>query len=84
MKKPIPTRTDGWKFAGRAGDFNIWHAGKNDYRITDGAQGEVVDQRQQFGLAHARARHLDDARKSEAITSFYADRNASGLAALAR
>lgn len=57
MKKLAPTRTEGWKFAGAAGKFTVWHAGKNDYRVTDGAQGEVVAHRQQFGLAHAFARN---------------------------
>ncbi|MEY5098206.1 MAG: hypothetical protein RJA36_925 [Pseudomonadota bacterium] len=63
-KKTTPTRTEGWKFAGACGDFHVWHAGKNDYRITDGANGEVVATRDQFGLAHSKARHLSDCRKA--------------------
>ncbi|MGU7882137.1 hypothetical protein ACV22Y_19965 [Burkholderia sp. AW50-3] len=53
--KEIPQRAEGWRFAGAAGRFTVWHAGKNDYRVTDGAQGEVVGSRDQFGLAHALA-----------------------------
>lgn len=56
----IPNRPEGWKFAGRAGAFHVWHAGKNDYRITDGAKGEVIAHRDQFGLAHAYARFAHD------------------------
>ncbi|KWC67219.1 hypothetical protein [Burkholderia ubonensis] len=58
--KEIPQRVEGWRFAGAAGRFTVWHAGKNDYRVTDGAQGEVVGTRDQFGLAHALARRLYD------------------------
>ncbi|WP_175660558.1 hypothetical protein [Burkholderia ambifaria] len=59
-KKEIPQRAEGWRFAGAAGRFTVWHAGKNDYRVTDGAQGEVVGTRDQFGLAHALASRLYD------------------------
>ncbi|KVA01030.1 hypothetical protein WI40_00610 [Burkholderia ubonensis] len=59
-KKEIPQRAEGWRFAGAAGRFTVWHAGKSDYRVTDGAQGEVVGTRDQFGLAHALARRLYD------------------------
>jgi hypothetical protein len=76
-KKQIPMRAEGWKFAGRSGAFHVWHAGKNDYRITKGAIGEVVAKKDQFGLAHAEARRL------EAVESFYSDRASSGNAALA-
>lgn len=55
-KKPTPTHPQGWKFAGACGDHIVWHAGKNDYRITfDGAIYGICEQ---FGLAHAKARHL--------------------------
>lgn len=60
MAKQIPQRAEGWKFAGAAGRFTVWHAGKNDYRITDGHNGEVIAHRQQFGEAHAVARHQSD------------------------
>ncbi|MBR7996741.1 hypothetical protein KDX08_30270 [Burkholderia cenocepacia] len=56
----IPQRAEGWRFSGAAGRFTVWHAGKNDYRVTDSAQGEVVGTRDQFGLAHALARRLYD------------------------
>jgi hypothetical protein len=63
-KKAIPTRPEGWKFAGSTGDFHSWHAGKNDYRITDGAHGEVVATRNQFGLAFHEAARLWECRKA--------------------
>ena len=63
-KKATPTRPEGWKFAGRCGDFHSWHAGKNDYRVTDGAQGEVVATRSQFGDAFSKATHLWECRKA--------------------
>jgi len=65
-KKPLPTRPEGWAYAGRAGVFHVWHAGKNDYRITEGAQGEVIAHRDQFGLAHAYARFAHDCAKVDA------------------
>jgi hypothetical protein len=68
MAKQIPQRAEGWKFAGAAGRFTVWHAGKNDYRITDGAQGEVIAQRQQLGLAHSFASHSYDALHSKPMT----------------
>ena len=63
-KRPVPVRPEGWKFAGRAGDFHVWHAGKNDYRITDGAQGGVLAAREHFGLAHEFVRRQYDLRRS--------------------
>jgi hypothetical protein len=42
MAKQIPQRAEGWKFAGAAGRFAVWHAGKNDYRITVGHDGAVI------------------------------------------
>lgn len=64
MAREVPKRAEGWKFAGAAGEFNVWHAGKNDYRITDGAQGPVIGARQQFGEAHAFARRQDALRRA--------------------
>jgi len=58
--KAIPQRTEGWRFAGAAGRFHVWHAGKNDYRVTDGGQGAVIRTSDQFGIAYARAAHLYD------------------------
>ncbi len=60
MAKKIPQRAEGWKFAGAAGRFTVWHAGKNDYRITDGHDGAQIATRDQFGLAHAFARQQSD------------------------
>lgn len=58
MKKAtIPTHPEGWKFAGACGDHIVWHAGKNDYRIT--YEGDVYGTSEQFGLAHAKARRLE-------------------------
>jgi hypothetical protein len=37
----------------------VWHAGKNDYRIT--YEGDVYGTSEQFGLAHAKARQLEAA-----------------------
>ena len=54
-KKQIPARAEGWKFNGRAGIFHVWHAGKNDYRVTAGAAGAVIATRDQFGLAYSYA-----------------------------
>lgn len=75
-KKQIPQRAEGWAPKGGAGQFKVWHAGKNDYRITKGFDGAVIATRDQFGLAHAEARRLD------ALEKYYADRNGSGQAAL--
>lgn len=77
---PLPQHPQGWKFAGRAGEFIVWHAGKNDYRVTRGAAPQVIAQREQFGEAHTCARRLWDTCK--AIDAYYTDRNASGQAAL--
>ncbi|KVS62695.1 hypothetical protein [Burkholderia cepacia] len=59
-KKEIPQRAEGWRFAGAAGRFHVWHAGKNDYRMTDGAQGPVTRTSDQFGTAYACAARLYD------------------------
>lgn len=45
-----------WINKGRAGKFNIWHAGKNHYVVTDGVSGAVIGERDQFGLAFTLAR----------------------------
>jgi hypothetical protein len=50
-KKQIPQHPDGWKFKGGAGRFKVWHAGKNDYRVTDDWTGPEVANREQFGEA---------------------------------
>ncbi len=58
-KQSIPTHPAGWKFAGACGDHIVWHAGKNDYRVT--YEGDVYGTAEQFGLAHAKARQLEAA-----------------------
>lgn len=58
--KAIPQRAEGWRFAGAAGRFHVWHAGKNDYRVTDSAQGPVTRTSGQFGIAYACAARLYD------------------------
>lgn len=59
-----PQRKEGWKFAGSAGDYHVWHAGKNDYRVTDGIQGHVIVKHDQFGKAHSAARWYYDNRRA--------------------
>lgn len=56
-KRAMPVHPQGWKFAGSCGDHIVWHAGKNDYRITYG--GDVYGTADQFGIAHAKARQLE-------------------------
>ena len=56
-KRTTPVHPQGWKFAGSCGDHIVWHAGKNDYRITYG--GDVYGTADQFGIAHAKARQLE-------------------------
>lgn len=72
--KQTPIRPEGWRFAGSSGDFKVWHVGKNDYRITDGALGDVAAREDQFGTAHSLARRADDVRRSEHVTAHYTDR----------
>jgi len=52
MAKQILQRAEGWKFAGANGKWTVWHAGKNDYRVTEGHDGAVFGQREQFSDAH--------------------------------
>lgn len=54
-----------WKLKGRAGSFHVWHAGKNLYYVTDGANGPTVGQEQHFGKAWSLAdrKHLVAAAK---------------------
>jgi hypothetical protein len=44
-----------WKFKGSAGQFMVWHAGKNSYYVTKGFDGEIYFIGQQFGTAFSRA-----------------------------
>ena len=39
-----------WKFKGSAGQFQVWHAGKNLYYVV-GPDAEVWRQADQFGIA---------------------------------
>lgn len=65
MKKQTPpTRNEGWKFRCRAGQYHVWQAGKNDYRITDGQHGPVVANRDQHGTAFSFAMAQDEMRRS--------------------
>lgn len=45
-----------WINKGRAGNFNVWHADKNHYVVTDGVDGPVIGERTQFGPAFTLAR----------------------------
>lgn len=56
----IPKRAEGWIFQGSAGDFIVWRAGKNDYRITKGARGAVIKTRDQYSLAYHDARRMQE------------------------
>ena len=51
MAKQIPIRAEGWKYKGSDGKWTVWHAGKNDYRVTDGPEGEVFGVCEQLGPA---------------------------------
>ena len=53
----------GWKAKGRSGAFHVWHAAKNLYYVTEGECGSVVFKCDQFGIAFARAGHLERASK---------------------
>lgn len=55
-----------WINKGRAGNFNVWHVGKNQYVVTDGVDGEVVAERSQFGLAFTFARQAHEIQEHEA------------------
>ena len=76
-RRPVPTHPQGWPYKGGAGQYHVWHAGKNDYRITRGSDPQPLRQLTQFGLAHAEARRM------HAVDQYYTDRNESGQAALA-
>ena len=45
------------KLKGSAGGFQVWHAGKNLYYITN-PDGTVIYKAAQFGIAWRRAMHL--------------------------
>lgn len=72
MKTKIPTHPQGWRFKGSASGYAVWHAGKNDYRVTAPGGFDEVAQCAQFGIAFAKATHKADADK--ALTTYYQDR----------
>ncbi len=74
-KRNVPTHPQGWKFSGANGAFRVWHAGKNDYRVTSPA-GDVIAQFEQLSPAF----HF--AVRQHSIASYYSDRANSGQAAL--
>jgi hypothetical protein len=57
-RKPLPSHPEGWKYKGGCGEFRVWHAGPNDYRITRGENPAVIAQDTQFSLAYHRAVRL--------------------------
>lgn len=62
MAHKIPKHPEGWKFRGGAGQHYVWHAGKNDYRVTD-PHGTVVRTEDQFNPAFLHACRLHDMSK---------------------
>ncbi len=68
MGKAVPQRAEGWKFVGAAGRFTVWHAGKNDYRVTEKPNGPVIATHTQFGLSHAYARQQYEAMRLDQLT----------------
>ena len=70
-KWKIPTHPEGWKFKGAVGGYRVWHAGKNDYRVTSPGNGEVIARSDQFGKAFSRAQQMY---ALDPITAYYTDR----------
>lgn len=77
-----------WINKGRAGQFNVWHAGKNHYVVTQGVDGQIVGERTQFGPAFTLARQEheylnlladQDAAYEQRVTSGYAARGQANL-----
>lgn len=77
-----------WINKGRAGKFNVWHAGKNHYVVTDGVNGPVVGEKTQFGLAFTLARNeheyqeylaQQDHAYEQSVCASYAARNQTNL-----
>lgn len=46
-----------WTNKGRAGQYNVWHVGKNQYVVTKGVDGPVIGHRDQYGRAFTLARN---------------------------
>lgn len=74
-KRTVPTHPQGWKFCGADGAFRVWHAGKNDYRVTS-PDGDVIAYCEQLSPAFrfASCQH--------SLNSYYTDRANSGQATL--
>lgn len=77
-----------WTNKGRAGQFNVWHVGKNQYVVTKGVDGPVIGHRDQYGRAFTLARdeydyerYLDnqEAAYEESISADYAARGQANL-----
>lgn len=62
--KQIPAHPQGWRFKGASSGYCVWHAGKNDYRVTAPGGFDEVAQCAQFGIAFAKATHKADSAKS--------------------
>lgn len=58
-----------WKHKGSAGQFHVWHAGKNLYYVTDSREGSIVGCRSQFGLAFSLACQHDLLAKYEGASA---------------
>ena len=56
MQTTTTTDRAAWVNKGRAGQFNVWHVGKNQYVVTKGVDGPVIGQRDQYGRAFTLAR----------------------------
>lgn len=72
MSSKTPTHPQGWRFKGAASGYCVWHAGKNDYRVTAPGGFVEVAQGAQFGIAFSKAMRKADADK--ALTAYYQDR----------
>lgn len=77
-----------WVNKGRAGNFHVWHIGKNQYVVTMGVDGPVIGQRDQYGRAFTLARdeydyerYLADqeAAHAECVCGSYAARGQANL-----
>ena len=77
-----------WINKGRAGEYNIWHAGKNQYVVTKGVDGPVIGQRDQYGRAFTLARNEyeyeeyladQDAAYEQSVRASYASRGLANI-----
>lgn len=58
-----------WKHKGSAGQFHVWHAGKNLYYIIDSKDDRIVGCCTQFGTAFSRACQHDLLAKYEGASA---------------